>query len=95
VPTGAPATPRRPGPEPGRTGLTATRAAPDTAGGPAPVAGHRSGREDRDSAERFHNLDRRALDELAQRLAEPVFRRLRAELRSGRERAGRWPEVRR
>ncbi|MFI7081356.1 hypothetical protein ACIBO1_29040 [Micromonospora sp. NPDC049903] len=48
------------------------------------------GREDRDSAERFHHLDRRALDELAHRLVEPISRLLRTELRRGRERSGRW-----
>ncbi|GGK10048.1 hypothetical protein GCM10010123_44980 [Pilimelia anulata] len=36
------------------------------------------------------DLDRRALDALAHRLIEPVGRLLRAELRLGRERAGRW-----
>ncbi|WP_148086506.1 hypothetical protein [Micromonospora sp. HM5-17] len=61
----------------------------------APDTEYRSGRADRDSAERFHRLDPRALDELAHRLAEPIFRLLRAELRAGRERIGRWPEVRR
>ncbi|MGR4882463.1 hypothetical protein ACIPUC_24095 [Streptomyces sp. LARHCF249] len=35
------------------------------------------------------SLERRHLDDLARRLAEPIGRMLRAELRTGRERAGR------
>ncbi|MGC5033646.1 hypothetical protein [Micromonospora sp. DT229] len=71
------------------TGSTGTTAGSDpTSGRPRGSSG--PGRDERDSAERFHHLDRRALDELAHRLVEPISRLLRAELRMGRERTGRW-----
>lgn len=38
----------------------------------------------------FQRLDRRAVDELAHRLIDPISRLLRAEMRHGRERTGRW-----
>ncbi|TBL30598.1 hypothetical protein EYA84_22375 [Verrucosispora sp. SN26_14.1] len=75
---------------------TATRTATAAAGSTGTTrdastqTGRDGGREDRDSAERFHHLDRRALDELAHRLVEPISRLLRTELRRGRERSGRW-----
>ncbi|WP_158073433.1 hypothetical protein [Actinophytocola xanthii] len=47
------------------------------------------------TAQRPDRLDRSDLDDLARRLAEPVGRLLRTELRHGRERAGRLHDRRR
>ncbi|MFF1874441.1 hypothetical protein [Kitasatospora herbaricolor] len=38
----------------------------------------------------LESLERRHLDDLARRLAEPLGRMFRSELRLGRERGGRW-----
>ncbi|MFF1953081.1 hypothetical protein [Kitasatospora herbaricolor] len=43
-----------------------------------------------DPALLLESLERRHLDDLARRLAEPLGRMFRSELRLGRERGGRW-----